>query len=622
MTIITNIDGTTFEINGIKYYKNFISLVAGNNLRIVDVYDVRLELAPFDNYSQYTVNGNTYGNVADLQEALLPVLFTRASLNGIVVDGDIVDVELVGDTLTFVLADMSVINILLPYVRSVTGTAVDDTDPRNVIIDKYANETKTFSVDLTSATITEDILNVAITAINSTAPYSLDETGQQAVFYFDLVNGSFIQRYYFRETTGITPITSVNSNTLIADGLTQIPLSNYEIALGDIGASNIEDAFNSDPSEPFVISGVTFITATQSSVDKVWVWNGGDGNFGNSATPATANDFILLKDGSSVIGTVAWGTIVGTLSDQTDLQDELDDKANLAGGNIFDGDQEINGNLTIDTMAGELEIKNVGVGSVELEGSGSILIDAGSNLRFETNNVEHFTVLQNGAVGVGNTSPSPSYALDVGGDVNAADFLGDWNSLQTSDFVRSTDGVTEDVTGAKTFTNDDTTFGTEGQVNTITILGDTGESVTITKNLDGTTTISNTNNENTVIDGGLDVNAGSGILTLDSTNSAPLRIANTGAATGFRLSDVGGNADLIWENGVGFNFTDQVVINGDSSSETVTIDDYTVAGLPTATQGMKAFVNDATATTFYSVVAGGGSYCVPVFYDGTNWRIG
>ena len=109
---------------------------------------------------------------------------------------------------------------------------------------------------------------------------------------------------------------------------------------------------------------------------------------------------------------------------------------------------------------------------------------------------------------------------------------------------------------------------------------------------------------------GLDVNAGSGILTLDSTNSAPLRITNTGAATGFRLSDVG------------FNFTDQVVINGDSSSETVTIDDYTVAGLPTATQGMKAFVNDATATTFYSVVAGGGSYCVPVFYDGTNWRIG
>lgn len=135
-------------------------------------------------------------------------------------------------------------------------------------------------------------------------------------------------------------------------------------------------------------------------------------------------------------------------------------------------------------------------------------------------------------------------------------------------------------------------------------------------------TLSNTNNENTVIDGGLDVNAGSGILTLDSTNSAPLRITNTGAATGFRLSDVGGNADLIWENGVGFNFTDQVVINGDSSSETVTIDDYTVAGLPTATQGMKAFVNDATATTFYSVVAGGGSYCVPVFYDGTNWRIG
>jgi hypothetical protein len=33
-------------------------------------------------------------------------------------------------------------------------------------------------------------------------------------------------------------------------------------------------------------------------------------------------------------------------------------------------------------------------------------------------------------------------------------------------------------------------------------------------------------------------------------------------------------------------------------------------------------VTDATATTFHSIVAGTGSNIVPVFYDGTNWRIG
>lgn len=50
---------------------------------------------------------------------------------------------------------------------------------------------------------------------------------------------------------------------------------------------------------------------------------------------------------------------------------------------------------------------------------------------------------------------------------------------------------------------------------------------------------------------------------------------------------------------------------------------YTVATLPTAgTAGRAAFVSDATATTFASVVAGGGANGVPVYDDGTNWRVG
>lgn len=49
---------------------------------------------------------------------------------------------------------------------------------------------------------------------------------------------------------------------------------------------------------------------------------------------------------------------------------------------------------------------------------------------------------------------------------------------------------------------------------------------------------------------------------------------------------------------------------------------YTIATLPTGTVGMRAFVSDANATTFASVVAGGGANGVPVYHDGTNWRIG
>jgi hypothetical protein len=50
---------------------------------------------------------------------------------------------------------------------------------------------------------------------------------------------------------------------------------------------------------------------------------------------------------------------------------------------------------------------------------------------------------------------------------------------------------------------------------------------------------------------------------------------------------------------------------------------YTVATLPASpVKGWVAMVTDANATTFASTVAGGGSNNVPVYYDGTNWKIG
>lgn len=50
-----------------------------------------------------------------------------------------------------------------------------------------------------------------------------------------------------------------------------------------------------------------------------------------------------------------------------------------------------------------------------------------------------------------------------------------------------------------------------------------------------------------------------------------------------------------------------------------------VASLPSAATlgaGAKAFVSDSNATTFAAIVVGGGANTVPVYSDGTNWRIG
>jgi hypothetical protein len=60
------------------------------------------------------------------------------------------------------------------------------------------------------------------------------------------------------------------------------------------------------------------------------------------------------------------------------------------------------------------------------------------------------------------------------------------------------------------------------------------------------------------------------------------------------------------------------------ASGPVVMASYTVGTLPSAATYVRGrvYVTDANATTFNSVVAGGGSNKVPVFSEGTNWRIG
>jgi hypothetical protein len=62
------------------------------------------------------------------------------------------------------------------------------------------------------------------------------------------------------------------------------------------------------------------------------------------------------------------------------------------------------------------------------------------------------------------------------------------------------------------------------------------------------------------------------------------------------------------------------VFDGYTISTPKTVTNLIAAG--TVGAGARSFVTDATATTFASVVAGGGANGVPVYSDGTNWRIG
>ncbi len=107
-------------------------------------------------------------------------------------------------------------------------------------------------------------------------------------------------------------------------------------------------------------------------------------------------------------------------------------------------------------------------------------------------------------------------------------------------------------------------------------------------------------------------------------------LANTAIVTGagfqqiqttnsFARLDAGGNISTpgFIETGVGTSDPGSALISPGTPG--------TVAGLPTCDandEGDRRSVIDATATTFLSAVAGGGSNHVPVFCNGNSWRIG
>jgi hypothetical protein len=82
MIFIVNINAQKFSLNGIPYFKNFTPYVIGDKVKIINTYDSKFSLTEFEDFDQYSVNGVVYTSVLALQNALLPVLFTRSTLGG------------------------------------------------------------------------------------------------------------------------------------------------------------------------------------------------------------------------------------------------------------------------------------------------------------------------------------------------------------------------------------------------------------------------------------------------------------------------------------------------------------------------------------------------------------
>jgi hypothetical protein len=74
-----------------------------------------------------------------------------------------------------------------------------------------------------------------------------------------------------------------------------------------------------------------------------------------------------------------------------------------------------------------------------------------------------------------------------------------------------------------------------------------------------------------------------------------------------------------------FNRVDAILGQLKTDAIIPSLTNYTVATLPSAVtsgKGARSFVTDALAPVFGSTVVTGGAVAVPVYSDGTNWKVG
>jgi hypothetical protein len=74
-----------------------------------------------------------------------------------------------------------------------------------------------------------------------------------------------------------------------------------------------------------------------------------------------------------------------------------------------------------------------------------------------------------------------------------------------------------------------------------------------------------------------------------------------------------------------FNRLDDFIARLKTSEVIPQLGNFTVATLPSAATsgvGARAFVTDALTPTFGATVAAGGAVAVPVYSDGTHWKVG
>jgi hypothetical protein len=123
-----------------------------------------------------------------------------------------------------------------------------------------------------------------------------------------------------------------------------------------------------------------------------------------------------------------------------------------------------------------------------------------------------------------------------------------------------------------------------------------------------------------VIGTGAGNNAANNSITIDATGAnLSANIANALFVKPIRNAS---NANIVMYNQTSGEVTYNTLTNYTGYVSTISTTVNALVAANSVNSGTRAYVTDGNTTTFYSVIGSGGSNGVPVFSDGTDWRVG
>ncbi|KAF2518246.1 hypothetical protein E0W68_09485 [Flavobacterium salilacus subsp. salilacus] len=82
MIIINSLNESRFTLNGIQFFKNYISKIAGDKIKIFNCYENSDVLVDFTEYTDIELNGTTYESAEALQAGIIDVIYSRLTSGG------------------------------------------------------------------------------------------------------------------------------------------------------------------------------------------------------------------------------------------------------------------------------------------------------------------------------------------------------------------------------------------------------------------------------------------------------------------------------------------------------------------------------------------------------------